>query len=82
VRRRAEPAPGVPEHLARFCPEDWAIEVREAYSLWFAARCEWSRAQPELNVVDFICAGREERLSVMFPHRQREPTSRRWSADG
>ena len=60
----------MPAELARFAPEDWAIDMREAYTLWRAARSAWLGEHPEVDAVDFIAAGRAERLRHRFPARR------------
>ena len=44
--------------------------MREAYTLWRAARSAWLGEHPEVDAVDFIAAGRAERLRHRFPARR------------
>lgn len=67
MRRKEKPGLEVPEHLYRFRPDDWSVDHDEAASLWLAARFEWLREhRDEVNGVDFINQGRDERRKVMF----------------
>ena len=57
----------VPAELARFCPEDWAIDMSEALDRWRAARSAWLAEHPEVDAVAFLAAGRAERRRHRFP---------------
>ncbi len=61
MRRRREDVSPVPEELARFAPEDWAIDMGEALERWRAARASWLAEHPEVDSVEFLAAGRAER---------------------